>query len=112
MIPSCAPSCPMTRISRARIFSLTLSFLSMASYLLPPSTRGVSKSVSPKVSRPGDPPGVHLHHPVADGQEVHRPEVTLPAAAHRHGARLGLAVSGDQHEGDLLQLGVAGLGPD
>src|SRR6267378_634421 len=109
MIPSCVPSWPMTRTSRARIFSLTLSFFSMVCYLPPPSTRGL---LFVFVSRARDATGVHLRQPVANRLQAQRPEVPFAAAAQRDGARLRLAVPRDQHEGDLHELRVADLGSD
>src|SRR6267143_3700783 len=112
MIPSCAPSCPMTRTTLARIFSLTLSFFSMVFYLPPPSTRGRTFGCKTVGSGPEITVGVHLHKPVADRAEVRGTQVALLAAAHRDGVGDRLAVAGHQHEGDLFDLRLADLGAD
>src|SRR5437773_5824861 len=107
MIPSWPPSGPMTRISRARILSLTLSFFSMV-YPSHPRPRGVVCAGL----RADGPLRLHGKHPVADRREGRRAQVALAPAAHRHGARLRLAVPDHQHERDLLELGIADLGAD
>src|SRR5262245_50816071 len=96
MSPSCSPSRPITRTSRARMRSFTrvVSF---------------SLMVSPFWSRfpPGDAPdevgneGVHR-----DGRGV---RLALAPPARVHGAGGDLGVAEHAHHGDLLELGLADL---
>src|SRR6185295_14066667 len=94
MIPSCSPLSAMTRTSRVRIFSLILSFFSMA----PPWTLG-----------PENPLGLHPCQEIAHLVDGLGADFPLFATSHRHGPGLDLAIPGHQHVGDLAQLRVADL---
>src|SRR5688572_16414094 len=101
MIPSCPPSSSITRISRARIRSLTRILVSMdVLHLL----HVVESEAYPKPSRLESPCDEQIgQHGLEVGQR-HGAAVSFAAAAHGHGAVLRLAVAHHQHEGDLGEL--------
>src|SRR5712692_4253907 len=113
MMPSWPPSSPMTRISLVRIFSLTLSFFSMSTPPAPDEAGGASAAgAAAGASGTEHPLRLHLQQSIADRPDRHRAEIAFAPAAHGDGSGPGLAIAGDQHEGDLLELGVADLGAD